>query len=110
MKLTATILLSLGLSGIIGNALAQGFNPSAMAREALAEPFVGISSDGSPQSGLYPIKKTGASTEPVIQAAEQFLSSLTDDQRGKIQFPVNDAEWRNWANIHRFPREGCLTG
>lgn len=106
MKLTTTALVSLGLSGIIGNALAQGFNPSAMAREALAEPFIGISSDGSPPSGLYPIKKTGVSTEPVIQAAEQFLSSLTDGQRDKIQFPVNDSEWRNWANIHRFPREG----
>ena len=62
----------------------------------------------SRKSGLfyYELKKTGVSTAAVVKAADHLLASLTNDQREKIQFPVNDPEWRNWANIHRFPREG----
>lgn len=104
---TAALSLSLGLMAC--NVAAQqqgGFNPTAMAREALAQPFIGLTSDGTPREGLYDIHQTGASTAPVIAAAEALLGSLSEAQRQKIGFPVDDAEWRNWANIHRFQRQG----
>jgi hypothetical protein len=63
-------------------------------RLGLAEPFKGITTDGKVTEGLFPIKPTGVSTAPVRQAAEKFLASLTTEQRGKVLFPIDDAEWR----------------
>ena len=101
--------LLLGLGFVTCGVLAQqqgGFNFAARAREALAQPFAGITTSGSLRSGLYEIKKTGVSTAPVLDAARDFLASLSKDKRKKILFPVDDPEWRNWANVHRFQRQG----
>lgn len=75
-------------------------------RESLAEPMVGLTTDGSPEPGLFDIEPTGVSTAPVRAAAERFLAALTPGQREAATFPVDDSEWRNWANIHLFPRQG----
>jgi Protein of unknown function (DUF3500) len=105
-ELAAALSLALGFSACNASAQQGDFNPAALVRDALAQPFVGITSDGTPRSGLYEIDETGVSTQPVIDAARNFLTSLTEDQRKQILFPVDDAEWRNWANIHRFQRQG----
>jgi len=77
------------------------------AREALAEPFVGMTLGGaSPEQGLFRIEPTGVSTEPMRQAALALIAALDDAERERLLFPVDDDEWRNWANVHRFPREG----
>jgi hypothetical protein len=75
-------------------------------RQGLAEPFKGITTDGKVVEGLFPIKPTGVSTGPVRQAAEQFLASLTAEQRGKVLFPIDDDEWRKWMNQHFYQRQG----
>jgi hypothetical protein len=75
-------------------------------RAALAEPFRGVSTDGTVQSGLFRIESTGVSTAPVKAAAEAFLAGLTPAQRQATMFPVNDDEWRKWANVHRYARQG----
>ena len=75
-------------------------------RRGLAEPFKGITTDGNVIEGLFPIKPTGVSTAPVRQAAEKFLASLTTEQRGKVLFPIDDAEWRKWMNQHFYQRQG----
>ena len=49
---------------------------SQRALQALNEPFVGVTSDGSVRPGLFPIRVSGVSTTPVIEAARQFLASL----------------------------------
>lgn len=91
-----------------GTALAQpGGNPFVeRMREALAEPFVGLTNDGTVEPGLFEVEATDATTAPVRTAAEQFLEALTDTQRDAATFPVEATEWRDWANIHLFPREG----
>src|SRR5690554_6023031 len=77
------------------------------AREALAEPFVGMTLGGAPpEQGLFRIEPTGVSTEPMRQAALALIAALDDAERERLLFPVDDDEWRNWANVHRFPREG----
>jgi hypothetical protein len=73
---------------------------------ALAEPFKGITTNGSVTPGLYSIRSTGVSTEPVVRAANAFIAALTEAQRGKTQYAVDDDEWRKWANVHRYPRQG----
>ena len=74
----------------------------------LAEPFRGITTaEGAPEKGLFAIRSTGVSTEPVRAAASAFLKSLTDEQRAKTVFPVDDPEWRKWMNQHFYIRQGA---
>ncbi len=72
----------------------------------LAEPFKGVTTDGNVVSGLFPIRSTGVSTEPVRKAAGAFLASLTTEQRAKTTFPEDDPEWRKWMNQHFYIRQG----
>ena len=73
---------------------------------ALAQPFKGVYFLDIPPANLFPIKKTGVSTEPVRQAAKAFLASLKAEDRKKTVFPVDDIEWRKWDNRHRYTRQG----
>jgi hypothetical protein len=81
-----------------------------MSKEAenrgLAEPFKGITTDGTVVPGLFSIRSTGVSTGPVREAAAAFLASLTEQQRAKTVFPVGDPEWRKWMNQHFYVRQG----
>jgi hypothetical protein len=83
---------------------------AAMSRAAetkgLAEPFRGVTTNGTPQPGLFPIRSTGVSTEPVRLAANAFLANLDAAQRDKATFPVDDDEWRKWMNQSFYVRQG----
>jgi len=72
----------------------------------LDTPFVGLTADGQPRSGLFPIAATGISTAPVVNAAMRFIESLDSSQQARLTFPVDDLEWRRWANIHISTRQG----
>jgi hypothetical protein len=74
--------------------------------KGLAEPFKGITANGTVEPGLFGVHSTGVSTEPVRTAAERFLSSLTGEQRGRTMFAVDDPEWRKWMNQHFYMRQG----
>jgi len=76
------------------------------ARDPLAEPFKGVTANGTLVEGLFPIRATGVTTAPVRQATEGFLAQLTPDQRTRTAFGVDDGEWRLWNNIHRYTRQG----
>ncbi len=67
---------------------------------AAAELFKGITSDGNVIPGLFGIQKTGVSIRSIRQAAEDFVGSLTAEQRRKTVFPVDTDQWRKWSNIH----------
>jgi hypothetical protein len=75
-------------------------------REGLAEPFKGLTTNGTVVPDLYSIAPTGVPTEAVRNAAAFFLSTLSDQQVVRIMFPVDDPQWRNWANQNYFAREG----
>lgn len=75
-------------------------------KKGLAEPFKGITTNGTVMPGLYQIHSTGVSTEPVRKAAAAFLAALTEQQRAKTTFPVDDDEWRKWMNQHFYIRQG----
>ena len=72
----------------------------------LAEPFKGITTNGETEKGLFTIKQTSVSTEPVRQAALSFLEALTKEQRAKTTYEVEDPEWRKWMNQHFYVRQG----
>ena len=67
---------------------------------AAVEPFKGITRDGNVIPGLFGIQKTGVSTRSIRQAAEDFLGSLTAEQRRKTLFAIDTDQWRKWSNIH----------
>lgn len=67
---------------------------------AVAEPFKGITTDGTVLPGLFRIEKTGVSTGPIKDAADAFLASLTSAQRASALFAVESDAWRRWSNIH----------
>ena len=54
--------------------------------EGLAESYVGVVTSEGVTPGLFEIRSTGVSTEPVRRAADAFLASLTDAQREKTLF------------------------
>jgi len=75
-------------------------------RTGLAQPYKGITSDGNIVPRLFPVHKTGVSTDAVRSAAERFLNSLTAEQRARTLFAVDDSEWRKWMNQHFYVRQG----
>ena len=66
---------------------------------ALAQPFIGVTSNGQPVSDLFPIRATGVSTAPIYGAAVRFLDSLTPNQKINTQFAIDDQEWHRWSNV-----------
>jgi hypothetical protein len=74
--------------------------------KGLAEPFRGITTNGSVLPKLYEIAPTGISTEPVRNAALKFVESLTSVQLTRAMYPVDDIKWRKWMNQHFYDRQG----
>jgi hypothetical protein len=75
-------------------------------RKGLVEAFKGITADGTVESGLFGIHSTGVSTASVRTAAERFLANLTNAQRARTMFAIDDPEWRKWMNQHFYVRQG----
>lgn len=74
--------------------------------KGLATPFRGITTSAGVVPGLFEIKPSGVSTEPVRNAAEKFIASLTNAQLARTMFPIDDAQWRKWMNQHFYVRDG----
>ena len=74
--------------------------------KGLAEPFKGITTQGRIEPGLFPIRSSGVSTGPVRVAADAFMAALTQAQRDKTGFGVDDSEWRKWMNQDYYVRQG----
>ena len=94
-----TLLVVVALSALAVKAQRGGQDPRT-------DPFQGLTTDGTVQTGLFAIRATGVPTRPVVQAAEAFIGALTPEQRKKTTFPVDDVEWRQWNNVHRAMRAG----
>lgn len=78
--------------------------------KGLAEPFVGLTRNGAPEKGLFPIRQTGVSTAPVKKAAEAFIATLSAEEKKKTLFAADDPEWRKWMNPHFYVRQGMMFG
>lgn len=66
---------------------------------ALAEAYVGVHGAGGVEKDLFPLRVSGVSTQPIVQAAREFLDTLTPQQLLRTQFAVDAAEWRRWSNV-----------
>ncbi|MGA2355338.1 MAG: DUF3500 domain-containing protein [Terriglobales bacterium] len=75
-------------------------------RDGLATSFKGITTNGQVIPNLFEISPTGVSTEPVRNAAEKFIATLSTVQLARTTFPVDDPQWRKWMNQHFYLRQG----
>jgi hypothetical protein len=75
-------------------------------QEGLAAPFRGITTDRDVIPGLFEIRPCGVSTEPVRNAAEKLIASLTNVQVARTMFPIDDIQWRKWMNQAFYARPG----
>jgi hypothetical protein len=65
----------------------------------LDEPFVGITTDGSVRPGLFDPGEPGPSSASLVDAAREFLGSLSgDDQRFAALQPLDSPHRRRWTN------------
>jgi hypothetical protein len=71
-----------------------------LAEEGLAQPFVGLTTDGTPAEGLFPLRATGGSARRLRDAARALLDALTSAQRADACFPLDSPLWRAWSNVH----------
>ena len=72
------------------------------ARESLCGEFRGITADGIVRPGLFPVRKTGVSLEPILRAARDFLATLDLRQQRQVSFNIQSDVWRSWSNVHPF--------
>jgi hypothetical protein len=115
LYLIGLTLAALGVAVVAGRAqspdreafLKRSRESSARMESAgLKESFKGVTTNGTVVPNLFEVRSTGVSTEPVRAAASAFLASLNAEQRGRTVFPVDDVEWRKWANQHSYFRQG----
>ena len=99
----AVSLLSYDLAWTQGDRMSMFRSQEA---KSLAQPFKGLTTNGEVVPNLYRVRSTGVSTQAVREAAEAFLASLSDEQRRKTMFSVDDDEWRKWDNRHFPARQG----
>jgi hypothetical protein len=74
----------------------------ARGEESLAQEFRGITADGTVRAGLFPVRKTGISLEPILRAANDFLATLEARQQRQVSFEIDSSAWRSWSNVHPF--------
>src|SRR5262245_14992466 len=80
-----------------------------LARDGMGESFKGLTTDGTPVDGLFPIKDTGASTPRLREAAAALLAVLTPAQQADACFTLDSPLWRGWSNEHLYiMRHGAL--
>src|SRR5277367_3742462 len=61
----------------------------ARGKAATAETFTGLTADGAPRPGLFPVHRTGVSLAPVVSAAQGFLAALSQAERDTATFSTD---------------------
>jgi hypothetical protein len=80
-------------------------------RESVAEPFRGITTEGSVLPGLFTGTGGTVDTAGIRAAATAFLDALDAEGRRQACFPLDAEEWRTWFNVHQYVfRHGLMLG
>lgn len=95
-------------------AAARGVTPAVYAQRMLAtekaqnlqrqwqalldETFRGITTDGEPEPGLFPLQDEGFDSARAVVAARALLATLSDEHRQRVCKPVDAQQWRAWYN------------
>jgi Protein of unknown function (DUF3500) len=63
-----------------------------------AEPFVGVTSDGTVIPDLYALEPNGAPSAEMVSAARHLLSVASSKERESLTLPIDSPDWRQWSN------------
>jgi len=64
----------------------------------LKEPFKGVTTDGKVKDGLYDLQDEGVPIQQIVDAADQFVAQLSDEQKVSVFYHIDDPKWRTWSN------------
>jgi hypothetical protein len=67
-----------------------------------AEPFRGITTDGSVIPDLYAPRAEGAPTQAMVATAQALLAQLPPEQRTAACFSIGSEMWRRWQNTELY--------
>jgi hypothetical protein len=67
-------------------------------RKLFAQPYAGITTEGTRESGLFQIKDERAPTEQMAIAASELLAVLSPRELNSIRYSIDAPEWRVWSN------------
>ncbi|MCH8811559.1 MAG: DUF3500 domain-containing protein, partial [Gemmatimonadetes bacterium] len=87
---------------------ASPLDVTAQRRSSQGQPFFGVTTDGDLIPDLFPIRATGVSTAPIVEAARAYLRMLRPEQIAETSFGLDSDEWRHWSNVPvgNLPRQG----
>ena len=66
--------------------------------QLMTEPFIGVTTDGTPIQGLFGLKPNDAPVAEMVSAARRLLDLLDDEDRKALLLPLDAKEWRMWNN------------
>ncbi|MGH3634530.1 MAG: DUF3500 domain-containing protein [Mycobacterium sp.] len=90
-----TLDLAGDLSGL--QAMLGDHGPPPVAENA-NETWKGITTDGHPLPGLFPLGDHGVDCTPAAEAAISFLRALPPQARSRATQPMDSSAWRTWTN------------
>jgi hypothetical protein len=70
--------------------------------KAHAEEFRGVTTNGNIVPELFHLGRTGITLQPLVEAAQKFLCTLTPAERAQVTFDLDAREWRMWHNGHAY--------
>ena len=79
--------------------IASPRDATAQQQSSEGQPFFGVTTDGRLIPDLFPIRATGVSTAPILEAARAYLKMLTPEETAQTRFGLEDDEWRHWSNV-----------
>ncbi|NMO04470.1 DUF3500 domain-containing protein [Gordonia sp. TBRC 11910] len=63
------------------------------------QPYVGVTTDGTPINGLYELADSGSEHHAgAVSAARSLLAALSANERMCTQLPIESDDWRLWTN------------
>jgi Protein of unknown function (DUF3500) len=75
-----------------------GESPAPPVEANAAQPFVGVTVDGTPIPGLFEPADEDLDPAPIVGAAGAYLESLSPDQRRQASVAIDGPQWRLWTN------------
>jgi hypothetical protein len=80
----------------------RGQAMAAVWKAKLAEPFRGVTTDGTAIPGLFALAPDGAPVKAMIEAAQALLARFSPEQRRTSCFPIDSEHWRSWQNTELY--------
>ncbi|KAL7629609.1 hypothetical protein AAE478_001131 [Parahypoxylon ruwenzoriense] len=67
-------------------------------RKLFAEPFRGVTNDGTVRPNLFPLRDEGVPIGSIVSAAQAIIAQLTPAQAARTLLHIDSPEWRSWSN------------